>query len=101
MKVSQELSRKIEAELQEYILNSEPAWTSSEKTINLRNIASELKILPLYLDWSGAFGIRSNGEIVSFNYEKPYEIKIEENQRIINLVLYNGITDFSPQLREL
>ena len=100
MKISQELSDKIEAILREYILNPEPIWTASDKIINLRKIAAELNVLPLYLDWSGAFGIRSNGEFFSFSYEKPYEIKTDYNQREINGILFRGSKKY-PELHEI
>jgi hypothetical protein len=100
MKISQELSEKIETILQEYINNPESDWVDTEKTINLRKIAVELNVLPLYLDWSGAFGIRSNGEFFSFSYEKPYEIKTDYNQREINGILFRGVKKY-PELHEL
>lgn len=74
MKILQKLSEKIKAALQTYISNPEPDRVDSDKTYNLRRIAKELNVLPLYKDWSGAFGIRSNGEFFPFAYEKPYKI---------------------------
>ncbi len=100
MKISQELSEKIEVILQEYISNPEPDWIDSDKTIDLRKIASELNVLPIYPDWSGAFGIRPNGEFFSFSYEKPYEIKTAYNQREINSVLFQAVKNYS-ELQEL
>lgn len=100
MKISQTISDKIEAVLQEYISHPEPDWMDSDQTIDLRKIATELNVLPLYLDWSGAFGIRSNGEFFSFSYEKLYEIKTDYNQREINGILFRGIKKY-PELNEL
>ena len=100
MKISQELSEKIEAVLQEYVSTPKPKWIDSDKTIDLRKIASELNVLPLVLDWSGAFGIRPNGEFFSFSYEKPYEIRTNYNQREINGILFQGVKNY-PDLQEL
>ncbi len=100
MKISPELSAKIETILQKYITKSEPDWADSQKTIDLRKIASELNVLPLYLDWSGAFGIRSNGEFFSFSYDQPYQIRTDYNQREINGILFKGSKKF-PELQEL
>lgn len=100
MKISPELSEKIETLLQKYVSNPEPVWADAEKTINLREIAAKLKVLPLYLDWSGAFGIRPNGDFFSFIYNKPYGIKKDYNQREINGVLFQGLKNY-PELKEL
>ncbi|MEP6902061.1 MAG: hypothetical protein ABJA66_09940 [Actinomycetota bacterium] len=100
MKISQELSEKIQAIFHEYISKSEADWVDSDKTIDLRKIAAELNVLPLYLDWSGAFGIRLNGEFFSFSYEKPYKIKTDYNQREINGILFQSLKKY-PDLREL
>lgn len=100
MTISPELSKKIEAVFQEYISNPQPDWIDSGKTIDLRKIAAELKVLPLYLDWSGAFGIQPDGEFFSFSYEKPYEIKTDYNQREINGILFQGLKRH-PSLQDL
>jgi hypothetical protein len=100
MKISRELSEKIEELLQRYISDSEADWVDNDKTIDLRKIAVELNVLPLYLEYSGAFGIRSNGAFFSFSYKKPYEIRTEYNQREVNGILYKGVKKY-PELQEL
>jgi hypothetical protein len=100
MKISLELSEKIESTLQKYVSSPEPDWVVSDKTINLRKIASELNVLPLYKDWDGTFGIRSTGEFFSFSYKKPDEIRTTYNQREINGILVRGLKKYS-ELQEL
>lgn len=86
MNITPELSEKIEANLKEFISNPE----SYSSLPDLKEIAFELKVLPMLLDMGGCYAIRPNGEIVSFAWDEPYDLEIENNPRIQNIVLFQG-----------
>ena len=93
MKVSPELYKKIEAVLRGFVINfGEP--------LELRKIAGDLSVLPLFLDMGGCYCIRPNGEIVSFLWDKPDKLDVETNTRIQNIVLFQGAKKY-PELKEL
>lgn len=55
----------------------------------------EFGLLPLMFDMSGCFAIRANGEIVSFLYDDPNELRVETDPRILNIVLFQGSERYS------
>jgi hypothetical protein len=62
---------------------------------DLRSLAKRKGILPLYLDWSGAFAITRSGDIVSFLYDEPETLRPESDPRIRNMILFRGSKKFS------
>jgi hypothetical protein len=94
MKISPELSNKIQKVIDEFVSDSELFLVASNENpeikINLREIASELSVLPVLFDWFECWGIQPNGSILLFKYEKPYKIKTETNQKIINVVFHDA-----------
>jgi hypothetical protein len=63
---------------------------SSPDPMSLRKIAAEIQALPLVLDMGGCFAIRCNGDIVSFSWDTPCDVRIEEDPRIRNRALFQG-----------
>lgn len=93
MNFSHELSEKVQKVINEYIENAEPfliETENSDEKVDLRKIAAELNILPVLFDWFSCWGIEPNGEIILFQFKKPYRIKTETNQKIINIVLFDA-----------
>ena len=88
------ISQKIDARLNEFTLKAFPGH------VNLREIVAKFRILPLYLDWSGGWAISSDGEVISFLYEEPFDLKVEDDTRICNMVLFQGSKKY-PELRSL
>src|SRR6185369_10584706 len=103
MKISLELSEKIQKVIDEFVADSKPFWVISDENpevkSNLREIAGELNILPIAFDWFASLGIHPAREIILFNFEKPYIIKTEDNQKIINMVLFKSAARY-PELEE-
>src|SRR5438105_14599563 len=58
--------------------------------LGLRQIASRLHALPVFLDIGDCFAIRPGGEIISVSWDTPGEIRVEEAPRLRNLALYQG-----------
>jgi hypothetical protein len=103
MKVSPELSEKIQKAINEFISDSSPFPVAGEKTnkeLDLRKIAFEINVLPIAFDWFTNWGIQPSGEIIFFSYEKPYEVDLVTNQKIINMVLFRMAKKY-PDLKEL
>jgi len=98
MKITRGLSDKIQKTIDEFASESEPFWVSgenSEEKLNLREIAAELKVLPIVFDWFAGWGIQSDGLILSFTFDKPYKIEIVENQKIINMICFDAANKYS------
>jgi hypothetical protein len=72
---------------------------SSPDPNRLRQVASRSHILPLLLDWGGCFAVRPSGEIVSFAWDTPDELRVEVDPRIRNMAIYQGSEKY-PALRE-
>ena len=103
MKISQELSEKIQLTIQEFTSDYEPFLVSSEHSnekLDLRKIARELAVLPIAFDWFASWGIKADGQIIFFTFDKPYKIDLVQNQKIINMVLFRAAKNYS-QLNEL
>ena len=103
MKISAELPDKIQKVIDEFVLHSEPFLIKGDnlaEKIDLRQIAVELNVLPVVFDWFACWGINPNNEIILFQFEKPYKIKTETNQKIINMVLFETAKKY-PELEEL
>ena len=71
---------------------------SAPDPLGLRQIVKRSHVLPLFLDMGGCFAVRPSGEIISFGWDTPDEIRVETNPRIRNLVLYQGSKKY-PALR--
>lgn len=87
------VSLEIEKNINKYIANEDnPEY--------LRNIARELKILPLFLDMGRCFGIGVDGKVIAFHFDGEFEPYVEKDLRNINIALYQG-SKLYPELKEL
>ena len=100
MNLTPELSKKIEAILKGFVADPEPYLIELEEPLDLRRLAAELNLLPMFLDFGGCYGIRPNGGIVSFSWDEPYKLDVENDPRIWNIVLFQGAKKY-PELEEL
>jgi len=100
MNLTSELKKTIEATIEAYVSNPEPHLVNVDPSLNMRQLAAELKILPVVLDMGGCFCLRSDGEIVSFIWDEPHQLRAEGEERIRNLVLFQAAKKF-PELEEL
>ena len=93
-------SEKIETALNKFVANPEPYLIGFDEPLDLRRLAAELKVLPMFLDFGGCYGVRPNGEIVSFSWDEPYKLEAENDPRVRNIVLFQGAKKY-PELEEL
>ena len=100
MNIAPTLSKTIEATLEAYVNNPEPDLVNFDPPLNMRKLAAELNLLPVLRDMGGCYGLRPNGEIFSFVWDEPYQLRIERDVRIQNLVLFQGAKSF-PDLAEM
>jgi hypothetical protein len=88
MHLTEEIAGKIQEAFAKFIADPEPYVIFDE--LDLRKLAAELKLLPATMDWGGCFAIRTDGQIFSFLWDIPYELRPEDDPRIINIVLYEA-----------
>jgi hypothetical protein len=100
MNLSPHVLDKINAALNLYVTNPEPNMINSDPSIDLRKLAGELNLLPMSLDFGGCYGIRPNGDIFSFTWDEPYDLRPENDTRICNSVLFQGSKKY-PELAAL
>jgi hypothetical protein len=99
MKISPELSDKIQEVINEFVNDSEPflvtSYEDSETKLNLREIVGEINVLPLAFDLCAAFGLQASGKVLFFTFDKPYKIDVIENQKVINMVYFDAAKQYS------
>ena len=66
----------------------------------LKRIARQLNVMPVFSESSGWYGVNLDGEIVSALWENPTDIRLELDERLQNLVLFQGIRNY-PELSDL
>src|SRR5262249_18489621 len=98
MYLSDELAGKIQETLAKFIAGPEPYVIFDD--LNMRELAAELNLLPVMLDMGGCYAIRFDGQIYSFLWDYPYDIRLEDDPRIINMVFYRASQKY-PELAEL
>lgn len=72
----------------------------TNETLDLREIAARLNVLPLVFDLGVSWGIRPNGAVILFTIENSPETETVENQKMINIVLFDAAKNY-PELSEL
>jgi hypothetical protein len=100
MNITSEVLKIIEETLKGFVANPEPYLIKFDEPLDLRKLAAELNVLPLFLDFGGCYGIHPNGEIVSFYWDEPYKVEVENDPRIRNIVLFQGANKY-PELEVL
>jgi hypothetical protein len=83
-----------------FIADPDPFVLNFDPPLDLRKIAAELNLLPVMLDWGGCFAVRSDGQIFSFLWDSPHELRPEDDPRIINMFFYQASQKY-PELAEL
>jgi hypothetical protein len=100
MILSGQITRTIESTLQAYINDPEPQLIHIDPPLNMRELASDLNLLPVVLDMGGCYGLRSDGEVFSFTWDEPFQLNRETDVRLRNLVLFQAGKKF-PKLEPL
>ncbi len=83
------LSRRIEAYCRD---DAEPQY--------LKAYASRHSVLPLFVDWTGFWGISANGSVLLIDTEEDTPPVLEADARILRIALFQGARKF-PELRPL
>ena len=100
MNLSVQLSQTIESTLQAYVDDTEPHLIHVDPPLNMRELARDLNLLPVVLDMGGCYGLRSDGEVLWFTWDEPFQLNYESDVRLQNLVLFQAGKKF-PQLERL
>lgn len=102
MKISQNLSDKIQNVIDEFVNDKEPFFPKSESSEikDLRDIAKELNVIPIDFEPFASWGLKADGSVIFFQFEEPHLIKSVKNQKIINMV-YFGAANKYETLKEL
>ncbi len=75
---------QIESALSSFVSDPSPHVFPGDG-LDLRALAAELQLLPVVLDMGGCIGLRPNGEVMSFLWDEPRQLRPEHDQRICNL----------------
>lgn len=94
MDFSNEHSKLITGLINEFIADPSPGQN------DLRRLAADKQVLPLFLDSGGILTINGSGEILSFLWEDTSCPRVENDPRIRNLALFQGSRKF-PKLKDL
>ncbi len=89
-----DLAERIRQRLAEYLADS------AADPLDLRSVVAKVGALPLTLDMGGCLAIRADGEIISFRWDEPHDVKIERDVRWRNSALYQGSLKY-PELAPL
>jgi hypothetical protein len=98
MLLQNEVVGKIQETLAKFIADPEPYVIFDD--LDLRKLAAELNLLPATGDFGGCYALRTDGQIFSFLWDTPYELRPEDDPRIINIVLYQASQRY-PELSQL
>jgi len=72
------------------LLISEYLSDVSPDPLRLRELVSQTNMLPVFLDMGGCYAIRPSGEVVSFEWDKEKDIRVETCPRTRNLAYCQG-----------
>ena len=67
---------------------------------DVRGLAVNREMLPLFCDMGGCLAIRPDGEIVSFVWDEADKLRVEGDTRARNIALFQGSTKY-PELKSL
>ena len=91
----QDIAMRIASTLQAYINDPEPKLVKLDPPIDLRELAAELRVLPIVLDMGGCYCLRSDSEIFSFIWDESRDLRVEREERIRNLVFFQAAKKFA------
>jgi hypothetical protein len=68
-----------------FVADPKPYLIGGDRPLDLRAIAAQLRLLPAVLDMGGCYGLRPSGEVASFLWDEPEQVRTETDDRIRNL----------------
>ncbi|MGH7733320.1 MAG: hypothetical protein ACREOE_06360, partial [Gemmatimonadales bacterium] len=89
-----DLADRIRQRLAEYLADSAP------DPLDLRSVVAKFGGLPLTLDMGGCLAIRADGEVISFQWDEPHDVRVEQDAHWRNVALYQGSLKY-PELAPL
>jgi|SRR5215831_19366552 len=98
MHSTEEIAGKIQEAFAKFITDPEPYVICDD--LDMRKLAAELNLLPVMLDMGGCYAIRPDGQIFSFLWDYPYDLRPEDDPRIVNVVFYRASLKYQ-ELAEL
>jgi hypothetical protein len=72
---------EIVAVLTTFVAGPEPYTIHFDPPLDLRAIAAEVQLLPACLDIGGCLGLRPSGEVASFTWDEPRQLRDEWDER--------------------
>ena len=60
------------------------ACSGADGRLHLRSLIAAVDALPLWLDMDGCLALRPGSEIVSFTWDSPADVKVEDDPRRSN-----------------
>ena len=80
----------IVAALGAFVAAPEPYAIGFDPPLDLRALAGELRLLPAMLDMGGCLGLQPTGEVASFLWDEPRQLRPERDERIRNLAYHQA-----------
>ncbi len=81
---------EIVAALAAFIAEPEPYTIGFDPPLDLRAIAAEIQLLPACLDMGGCLGLRPSGEVASFVWDEPGQLRADSDERTRNTVYFQA-----------
>ena len=69
----------IETVFAAFVADSNPYILFPDSPLDLRELAAASRLLPVCLDMGGCYGLRLDGEVVSFAWDEPDQIRVEHD----------------------
>jgi hypothetical protein len=74
-----------------YAAGTDPVPIQPEPPPGIRQLAGELRLLPVHIDRGGCLGLRTNGDVAGFGWEDvPPKLRIETDPRWRSLAYYKA-----------
>jgi hypothetical protein len=90
MAFSSDFLKRVEIKQKTFVNDPIPFLIEFDHPINLRQLARQLNILPLLLDMGGCYALSLTGEVVSFSWDEPDKLRLETNEMVCNIALFQG-----------
>lgn len=102
MAISLDLSAQISERVEKLRLSLDESLKEAINEYTEEAIKFMLSIgaLPLYFDMGGVYALKPSGEIVSTSWDEVDILRVENDQRIRNIALFQGSKKY-PELSEL
>lgn len=94
MAIAEVIAEKISERVKAYVIPANPDISEAIK------VALEIEALPMLMDAGGVFALKPDGEIIAILWDKPQDLRVENDERVRNVVLFQGSKKY-PELASL